>query len=112
MGTRAGIERSGRIGTVRENRKLFPVLDLELRLLLLLPVVDLELEVLRADALLELESRTALVVAFVRALAGEERDELVLADLEVAEIQPLHAAFQERLGFARRIEIVRYFLLV
>src|SRR5580700_8111741 len=85
---------------------LFPVLDLEFRLLTALPVVDLELEVLGPDALLELERRTALVVAVVGALATEEGDQLVLAHLEVAEIQAVHAALQQRFDFTRRIQIV------
>src|SRR5580704_18358638 len=54
---------------------LFPVLDFKLRLLAALPVVDLELEVFGSDSLLELERRTATIVAFVRALAAEERHE-------------------------------------
>src|SRR5271167_2543383 len=80
---------SGRISL-----SLFPVLDLEFRLLLTLPVVDLELQVFRPDALLKLERRTALVVAVIRALAAEERHQLVLAHLEVAEIQPVHTTLE------------------
>src|SRR5438874_2161065 len=71
---------------------LFPVLDLEFRLLAALPVIDLQLQVFRANAFLELERRTALVVAVIRTLATEESDQLVLAHLEVAQIQAVHAA--------------------
>src|ERR1043165_9102258 len=87
-------------------RLLFPVLDRKLRLRLALAVGDLELEVLGADALLELEVRAALVVAVVRALAFEERDELVLADLEVAEVHTVHATLEQRFRFARRVQVV------
>src|ERR1700731_5463402 len=79
--------------------RLFPVLDLEFRLLFTLPVVDLELQVFRPDALLELERCTALVVAVVRALAAEERHQLVLAHLEVAEIQPVHTPLEQGFDF-------------
>src|SRR4051812_33813333 len=76
---------------------LLPVLDFEFRLQLALPVGDLELEVLRADGLLELQVRATAVVEPVRPLAREQRDELVAAELEVAEIQALHAALEQRL---------------
>src|SRR5882757_7090732 len=91
---------------------LFPVLDLEFRLLTALPVVDLQLEVLGPDALLELERRTALVVPVVRALAAEEGDQLMLAHLEITEIQAMHAALEQRFHFARRVQVVDHFLLV
>src|ERR1700737_685903 len=94
------------------SKGLFPVLDLELRLLTALPVVDLELEILGPDTLLELERCTALVVAVVRALATEEGDRLVLAHLEITEIQAVHATLEERFDFARRVQIVDHFLLV
>src|ERR1700738_176899 len=94
------------------SKRLFPVLDLELRLLTALPVVDLELEILGPDALLELERRTALVGAVVRALATEEGNQLVLAHLEVTEIQAVHAALEKRLDLARRVQVVDDFLLV
>src|SRR5260370_25271767 len=87
------------------SKRLFPVLDLELRLLTALPVVDLELEILGSDALLELERRTALVVALVRALATEEGDQLVLAHLEITEIQAVHPTLHEGFPFARRRQV-------
>ena len=46
------------------------------------------------------------VIALVRSLAGEERDQLVLAVLEVAEVDALDAAAVQRLDLERRIEIV------
>ena len=57
-------------------------------------------------ALVELERRAALVVALVRALAGEEGDDLVRAGLQVAEVDALHAAAVQRLHFERRVEVV------
>src|SRR5262249_15889418 len=93
-------------------RVLFPVLDLELRLELLLPVVDLQLEVLGADTLLEAERSAALVVTAVPSLAVEERDQLVQSHLEIAEIQPLHAALEQRIALALSVEVVDDFLLV
>jgi hypothetical protein len=75
----------------RPLKGLFPVLDLELRLLLALPVVDLQLQVLGADALLEGQARAALVIAIVRTLATEKSNQLVLAHLQVAKVQPVHA---------------------
>ncbi len=71
--------------------KTFPVLDLELRLQLALPVVDLQLEVFRAHTLLEAQRRAALVGAIVGSLAVEERHQLMRADLEVTDVQALHA---------------------
>ena len=50
-------------------------------------VGDLELEILRADALVEFEGGAAPVVALDRALAREEGDQLVFADLQIAEIE-------------------------
>src|SRR5579864_4865824 len=91
---------------------LFPVPDLELRLKLSLAIVDLELEVLRPYALLELDRGAALVGAVVGAFAAEEGHQLVLTDLEVAEVEPLYAAFEQGLHFARRVEIVDDFLAV
>src|SRR5690349_24086782 len=88
----------------RPLKGLFPVLDLEFRLLLALPVVDLQLQVLGADALLKLERRATLVVAVVRALATEESDQLVLAHLEVAEIQPVHAPLEKGLHLTRCVQ--------
>src|SRR5262249_58146154 len=82
---------------------LLPVPDLEFRLELSLPVVDLELEVLGADALLELDRGAAPVGALARPLAAEEGDQLVLPDLEVADVEPLHAALEQRVDFARRV---------
>src|SRR5690349_17404851 len=92
--------------------RLFPVLDREFWLTLALAVGDPELEILGAHALLELQVRTALVVARVRALALEERHQLVLAHLEVAEVDAVHAALEQRLGFARRVQVVGHFLVV
>ena len=62
-----------------------PDLDVELGLQLAARVLDLQLDVLRAGFLGELQGRTALVVAVVRALAGEEGSERVFAGLEVAD---------------------------
>ena len=59
-----------------------------------------------------LSVRAALVVALVRALAGEQRDQLVLAHLEIAEVHALHAALEQRLGLARRVQVVGDFLVV
>src|SRR3954454_22420213 len=87
--------------TILFTRGLFPVLDGELGLTLALAVGDLQFQVLRAHALLELEIGAALVVDIVRTLAREERHQLVVAHLEVAEIDAVHAALHERLGLTR-----------
>src|SRR5215469_2381364 len=96
----------------RRFKGLFPVLDLELRLELALPVVDLELEILGADALLEAQRRAALVGTGIGPVAAEERHQLVRPDLEITQVQPLHAALEQRVTLARGIEIVDDFLLV
>ncbi len=57
-------------------------------------------------ALVELDRGAALVVALVRALAGEEGDDLVLARAQVAQVHALHAAAVQRLHLERRVEVV------
>jgi hypothetical protein len=89
-------ERDCRYDGETSRHRLLPLLDDELRLLLGLAIRDRELDVLRADALLEHERCRAPVIASVRPLAGEDRDELVLAGLQVADEESLHAAFQQR----------------
>src|SRR6516165_2553684 len=91
---------------------LFPVLDLELRLEFALPIVDLELEILGADALFEAQGRAAPVGARVGSGAAEEGDQLVRTDLEIAEVQSLHAPLQQRIALTRSVEIVDDFLLI
>ena len=56
--------------------------------------------------LLELDVGAAPVVALVRALAGEEGDQLVLAVLQVAEVDALDAAAVQRLDLERGVEVV------
>src|SRR6185437_3706334 len=90
----------------KADKELFPVLDLELRLLAALPVVDLQLEILGSDALLESDRRPALVVALARTLPAEERHQLVLTDFQVAEVETVHATLEEGIDLARRIKIV------
>src|ERR1700751_4654772 len=82
----------------RHLKGLFPVLDLELRLELALAVVDLELQILGADTFLEPQGRAALVGPGVRSGAAEERHQLVWSDLQIAEVQPLHATLEERIA--------------
>src|SRR5690606_30132944 len=89
-----------------------PLLHDELGLKLRLAIRDRELDVLRTDALLERERGGPAVVASVRALAGEDRDELVLAGLDVADVQAMHAALDQGVGLARSVEVVRDFLAV
>src|SRR6185295_9961183 len=84
----------------------------ELWLLLRLAIRDRELDVLGPDALLEHERRRAAVVARVRTLTREDGDELVLTGFQVADEEPLHAAFQQRFGLALRVEIVRDVLVI
>src|SRR5882672_8953287 len=81
------------------SKPLLPFLDDELRLQFADAIADLEFEVFRAHALFEIERRAALVVALVRALAAEECDQLVLAHLEIAEVDLVHAALHQRFGF-------------
>src|SRR5580692_2996320 len=87
-------------------RASFPVLDLELGLLRTRVIGDLQLQVFGADAFFELQVGAASVIAVVGALTVEQRYQLVRAGLEIADVQPLHAALDERRHFARRIQIV------
>src|SRR5579864_7257441 len=89
------------------HERLFPVLDLEFWLLGALMIGDLELEILRADALLEADVGRASIITLVRLFAVEQRDELVLARLEVADIQALHAALEQRRHLTRGIQVAR-----
>src|SRR5579863_8672810 len=91
---------------------LLPVLDHKLRLQLLLPVVDLQLQVLRPDALLKTDGRAALVGAIVRPLPIEVSDQLVTANLQIAQVQALYAALEQGLNLARRIQVVDHFLVI
>ncbi len=59
-----------------------------------------------------LQRGAALVVALVRALAGEECRDLVLAGLQVAEPQALHAAALQGFLLALGVEVVRDLLVV
>src|SRR5512146_277630 len=108
----AGAAAASSVTTARTHRHaertkpLLLVLDPELGLPLLLIVGDGELEVLGADVLLELQGGAAGVVEVVRSLAGEEGHELVLADFEIADVEPLHAALDQRMDLPGRIEIV------
>src|SRR5581483_4995126 len=102
---------SGRIA-LKADKALFPVLDLELRLLAALPVVDLQLEIFRSNAFLEFDGGATLVVALVRPLAAEEGDQLVLADLQIAQIEPVHAALEQRIDLTRSVKIVDDLLLI
>src|ERR1700722_12939541 len=88
-------------------RASFPVLDLELGLLRARVIGDLELQVFGADAFFELQVGAASVIAVVGTLAVEQRHQLVRTGLEITDVQPLHAALDERRHFARRIQIVR-----
>src|SRR5690349_15890286 len=56
--------------TATSLERLFPFLDDELRLLAHQLIGDLQLHVLGAHALFEVECRTALVIALIRALTG------------------------------------------
>src|SRR6478736_7655084 len=94
------------------HRRSLPELDVELGLKLAGRVLDAKLDVLGFAGLLELDVGAAPVVALVRALAGEEGDQLVLAVLEVAEIDALDAAAVQRLDLERRVEVVRDDLVV
>src|SRR5215831_15611271 len=96
----------------RRLQGLFPVLDLELRLELALPVVDLELEILGADTFLEAQRRAALVGPGIRSAAAEERHQLMGSDLQIAEVQPLHATLEERIALARGVQIVEHLFLI
>src|SRR5690606_24768531 len=88
------------------------LLDDELGLLLALAIGDRELDVLRADPLLERQRRTATVVSRVRPVARENCHELVLARSDVADVEPLDAALDEGLSFARRVEVARDVLFI
>src|SRR5580658_2009327 len=93
-------------------RASFPVLDLELGLLRARAIGDLELQVFGADAFFEFQGGAASVIAVVRALAIEQRHQLVLAGLEITDVEPLHAAFDQCRHFARRVQIVRHVVVV
>src|SRR6476619_7772498 len=87
------------------SQSLLPELDVERGLQLAHRVPDAQLDVLGLGALVELHGRAALVVAVVRSLAGEVGDELVLAGLQVAEPDPLHAAAMQRGDLERGVEV-------
>src|ERR1700733_3830191 len=72
---------------------LFPVLDLEFGLLRARVIGDLDLEIFGADAFFEPQIGAASIVAFVGTLAVEQHHQLVGAGLEIADVEPLHAAF-------------------
>src|SRR5204863_8476444 len=92
--------------------RLLPLLDDELRLLLARAIRDRELDVFRSDSLLELDGRCAAVVARMRAAAREHGHELVIAGLQVTDVEALHAALHERRCLTLRIQIVRDSLVV
>src|SRR5208282_1963871 len=48
----------------------------------------------------------------IRALAVEEGNQLVRANLEVAEVQPLYAPLEQRFNLARGIQVIDHFLLI
>src|SRR5690606_3078903 len=89
-----------------------PFLDDELRLRLDGAIADLELQVLGADALFEAQRRTAAIIARVRPPAAEQGYELMLAGLQVADVEAVHAALEQGLRLALRIEIAGHFLVV
>src|SRR5580692_9186447 len=84
---------------------LFPVLDLEFRLLRARMIGDLDLEILGADTFLEPQIGTAPIVAFVGTLAVEQHHQLVCAGLEIADVESLHAALDQRRHFPRGIQV-------
>src|SRR6476646_8520895 len=94
------------------HRRSLPELDVELGLQLAGRVLDAKLDVLRFAGLLELDVGAAPVVALVRTIAGEEREQLVLAVLEVAEVDALQAASVQRLDLERGVEVVPDALVV
>ena len=53
-----------------------------------------------------------LIVSRVRTAAREDRHELVIAGLQIADVQALHAALDQGFGLALRVEIVRNILVV
>src|SRR5271169_2311873 len=67
-------------------RTSFPVFDRELWLVLRDLVGDFQFQILRAHALVEVDRGAASVIALQRSLASEECHQLVLADLQIAEI--------------------------
>src|SRR6202035_1302807 len=87
-------------------RASVPIRDLEFGLLRTLMIGDLQFQILGTDALLKAEVGRAAVVACVRTLAVEESHQFMLAGLQVADIQPLYAAFEQRRYLARRVKIV------
>src|SRR5712672_4166570 len=91
---------------------LLPVLDLEFRLLAARLVGNLQFQVLRADAFLELDRSAPPVVAIVWSLAAKQSHQLVGTGLEIADVEPLHAALDERGAFTRRVEVIDDFAIV
>src|SRR6185436_2659567 len=83
-----------------DQSRLFPFLDDEFGLRLHRLVTDLQLDIFRAHAFLHFERRATTIVALVRALASEQRDEFVLARLEIADEDAMDAALQQGLRLA------------
>jgi hypothetical protein len=92
--------------------RLLRFLDLELGLQLLFDIADLELDVFWFRLLIENESRAPSVITLMRSLAGEYRDQLMLAGAQVAEIQPVHATAQQGGILAFGVQIVRHDLVI
>src|ERR1019366_7772107 len=93
-------------------RTSFPVFDRELWLVLRNLVGDFQFQILRAHALSEIDRGAASVIAVHRSLAGEKCHQLVLADFQIAEVDLLHAALEQGVRLAGRVQIILYFLVV
>src|SRR6202789_646873 len=89
---------------LRPIRALFPILDFEFGLLRALVIGDLEFQILGTHTLFETDIGRAPVITIVRTLAVEERDQFVLTSLQIADVQPLHAALEQRGDFTRGVQ--------
>src|ERR1022692_808037 len=93
-------------------RTSFPVFDRELWLVLRSLVGDFQFQILRAHALVEVDGGAAFVIALHRSLAGEKCHQLVLSDLQIAEVDLLHPALEQGVRLASRVQIILHFLVV
>ncbi len=86
---------------------LLPDPRVELGLQLLRLITDLQFDEFGANAFIEIQRRAAPVIPIMRTLAREESHQLMLPDLEIAQINPLDTAAMESIDLTLGIQIIR-----